>query len=154
MNRTHLARWLVGAAIAGGALALRAYPANAAPTNPRLAVVQRSSNPNCRPSSTEFYFAEAWAYGFAHTKSCEAISMGGTSLATCAAASDRHVALVTRRTSNLFAYVATVAGPSAEQTTWGATSATATFNTPSTTDCPGGATIDAYSFGYDLANAP
>lgn len=142
-----VARWLFGAALSCAALSLRSPSALAVPRD--LLVVAGTNTIGCQPAdgSNDFYYSEVWGWGVAHTKSCEAMTVGGSAMASCAFGTSTHQVQITRRAHSTLSYVSTIGGPSAEKPLTSQTDVI-TKTIPASSACLGGLTINATSVGY------
>jgi hypothetical protein len=146
-----LSRWLFGAALAGAAVSLQSPDAKAVL---RLLVGGTNNNSNCVfDIDNNGYAMEAWGYGSTPEKTCEAVTLGGSAMATCGFGTVRHKTLITKRHGDTLAYLTTLSGPSATQESWFSPSEMISYTIPSSPICPGGAVLYAQSIGYDIRDA-
>lgn len=110
-------RWLVGAALAGGAVVLTMHEASA---DHRLFVLDDATNLSCLTDvSGNYVFGEALGQDLFGTQQCEAMSTGGSAVSRCPFNATQHVAQIDTRNPSTWARTGTVyAGPTPAVTTW------------------------------------
>ena len=148
MKATRTWRWLAGAAVLSGALALRAHEAQA---DKRIQVwLQNNRGDTCQldPQGNR-YVGESIARNALNQVVCQAISSGGTAMAYCPNDAVNHQGRIIKRTLATW----DVTGSALQSTPvlgWNTASEPAFLDIPAGTNCPGGAAYWVASLAKDV----
>ena len=142
MRRRETWRWLAAAALLGGALALHARQAEA---ERRLQVWVTTTTPGCETDlDNNRYVGEAQGVDALNSANvrCEAISAGGTAMATCPDVQLRHRVRITKRLNSTWAETGQLNASSFQS--WNTSTGQIQAEKPASGNCPA-ATITAQS---------